>query len=232
MNNKLHSQLLVCGGMEIRAVIFDFDGVIAETEHIHIQAEKQTMLKYGVKISEDELHEFTGTTARYMFTELIRRYGLSTTYDEIFNEKDKTMFKLLENDVQPTRGVIELLWRLKKKNIKLGIGSSSHRKLITYVLKKLEIENLFEAVIGAEDITYGKPNPEIFLKCARMLGTDPAQCLVVEDAALGLQAAKAAGMICLGYRNPHSGKQDLAKADFVTDDFTKLDIEKLVLHRK
>ena len=218
--------------MPIRAVIFDFDGVIAETEHTHIRAEKETMLKYGIKISEDELHEFTGTTAKHMFTELIRRYDLNTSFDEIFNEKEKIMFKLLETDVQPTKGVIELLWKLKGKKMKLGIGSSSHRRLITYVLKKLEIENLFEAVVGAEDITYGKPNPEIFLKCARMLGTDPAQCLVVEDAALGLQAARAAGMICLGYRNPHSGKQDLAKADFVTDDFTRLDIEKLVLHQK
>jgi len=218
--------------MPIRAVIFDFDGVIAETEHIHIQAEKQTMLKYGVKISEEELHEFTGTTARYMLTELIKRYMLNTTFDEIFNEKEKIMFRLLEKDVQPTKGIIELIRRLRKRNIKLGIGSSSHRKLITYVLKKLKIENLFDAVIAAEDITFGKPNPEIFLKCARTLGTEPAQCLVVEDAALGLKAAKAAGMMCLGYRNPHSGKQDLTEADFVTDDFTKLDIEKLVLKQK
>lgn len=218
--------------MPIRAVIFDFDGVIAETEHIHIQAEQQTMLKYSVNISENELHEFTGTTAKHMFMELIKRYKLNTSFDEIFNEKEKIMFKLLQTDVQPTKGVIELLRNLKMKNKKLGIGSSSHRRLITYVLKKLKIESLFDAVIAAEDITHGKPNPEVFLKCARMLGTEPTQCLVVEDAALGLQAAKAAGMFCLGYRNPHSGKQDLTQADYVTDDFTKLDIEKLIAPRK
>jgi beta-phosphoglucomutase-like phosphatase (HAD superfamily) len=113
--------------------------------------------------------------------------------------------------------------------MKLGIGSSSHRKLITYVLKKLEIENLFEAVIGAEDITCGKPNPEIFLMCAKTLNANPVECLVVEDAKLGVEAAKTAEMKCLGYRNPSSGKQDLSKADLITDDLSKLDIQKLLL---
>jgi beta-phosphoglucomutase family hydrolase len=216
------------GGMMIIAVIFDMDGVIAETERVHIKAEKQTMLKYGIKISEEELHRYTGTTAKSMFTDLIRKYKLDTTFDKIFNEKEKILFKLLENNVQPTKGIIELLHKLKEMNIKLGIASSSHKRLVEYIVRKLKIAHFFDSVVSAEDIINSKPNPEIFLESAKRLKLNPAECLVVEDSKLGIDAAKKAGMKCLGYRNPSSGSQDLSKADFVTDDFSKMDILRLL----
>jgi beta-phosphoglucomutase family hydrolase len=211
-----------------KAVIFDMDGVIAETEHAHIVAEKQTMLKYGIEISEDELHEYTGTTAKVMFTSLIEKYKLNTTFDRIFKEKEEILFKLLEEDVHPTKGVIDLLHKLKKMKIKLAVASSSHKRMIEYVLKKLKIIDLFDSIVGAEDIDRSKPDPEIFLVSAKRLNVKPKECIVVEDSKLGVEAAKKAGMKCLGYVNPSSGKQDLSKADFVADDFCKLDIQKLL----
>jgi beta-phosphoglucomutase family hydrolase len=213
----------------IKAVLFDMDGVLAETENVHIEAEKQTMLKYGVQITEDELHRYTGTTAKQMFTQLIAKYKLDTTFKRIFNEKEKIMFKLLEMDTHPVKGVIELLHKLKEKHVKLAVASSSHRRLVQYVLRKLEITKLFDSIITAEDVAHGKPNPEIFLKSAKMLKVKPAECLVVEDAEMGVEAAKGAGMKCLGYKNPHSGNQDLSKADIVTDDFSSLDVQELLL---
>jgi beta-phosphoglucomutase family hydrolase len=212
----------------IRAVLFDMDGVIAETEHVHVEAEKQTMLKYGVQITEDELHRYTGTTAKQMFMELIAKYKLDTTFEKIFNEKEEIMFRLLEMDTQPVKGVIELLCKLKEKHVKLAVASSSHRRLVQYVLRKLEITELFDSIISAEDVTHGKPDPEIFLMSAKRLNVSPAECLVIEDAKLGVEAAKEAGMKCLGYRNPHSGNQDLSKADIVTDDFSSLDVQELL----
>ncbi|MGB8779836.1 MAG: HAD family phosphatase [Candidatus Bathyarchaeia archaeon] len=212
----------------IKAVLFDMDGVIAETEHVHVEAEKQTLLKYGVQITEDELHRYTGTTAKQMFMELIAKYKLDTTFEQIFNEKEEIMFKLLEMDAQPVKGVIELICELKKKHVKLAVASSSHRRLVQYVLRKLEITRLFDSIISAEDVAHGKPDPEIFLMSAKRLKVSPAECLVVEDARLGVEAAKEAGMKCLGYRNPHSGNQDLSKADIVTDDFSSLDVQKLL----
>jgi HAD superfamily hydrolase (TIGR01509 family) len=202
--------------------------VIAETEHVHIEAEKQTMLKYGVQITEDELHRYTGTTAKEMFTELIAKYRLDTTFETIFNEKEQVMFRLLETNTRPVKGVIELLYKLKEKHVKLAVASSSHKRLVQYVLSKLGVTELFDSVISAEDIEHGKPDPEVFLKSAKMLKVSPAECLVVEDAELGVQAARAAGMKCLGYKNPHSGNQDLSKADIVTDDFSSIDAQELV----
>jgi beta-phosphoglucomutase family hydrolase len=212
----------------IKAVLFDMDGVIAETEHVHIEAEKQTMLKYGVQITEDELHRYTGMTAKQMFTGLIAKYKLDTTIEKIFNEKEQIMFRLLETDAQPVKGVIELLHKLKEKQVKLAVASSSHRRLVQYVLRKLEITEVFDSIISAEDVEHGKPDPEIFLKSAKRLNVSPAECLVVEDAELGVEAAIAAGMKCLGYKNPHSGNQDLSKADIVTDDFSNVDVQELL----
>jgi beta-phosphoglucomutase family hydrolase len=212
----------------IRAVIFDMDGVIVESEHLHIKAEQQTMLKHGVRISAEELHTYTGTTAEFMFTELIKKYKLNTTFERVFDEKEVFMFELLEKETRPTKGVIELLKKLKRKGIKLGIASSSHRKLIEYILRRLDIVRLFDFVVSAEDIAHSKPNPEIFLRSAGGLRVEPVECLVVEDAKLGVEAAKNAGMRVVGYRNPNSGDQDLSRADMIVDDFAKLSVEDML----
>jgi len=212
----------------IKAVIFDLDGVMVDSERVHIEAEKQTMLKYGVRISSEELRRYTGTTARFMFTELVEKYKLNTTFEKIFSEKEEILFKLMEKDVQPTKGIIELLEKLKRENIKLAIASSSHKRLITYVLEKLNIVDLFDSIVSSEDVIYGKPNPEIFLRAANELNVNPVECSVIEDSKLGVEAAKSAGMKCVGYRNPDSGNQDLSKADVVIDNFSALNLRELL----
>ena len=212
----------------IKAVIFDLDGVIVESENAHIEAERQVFLKHNLVISAEELHRYTGTTAKVMFTELIAKYRLATTFEEINHQKEKILLKLLEQDAEPTRGVLSLMRELKRRDIRLAIGSSSTRKLIDYVLTKLNIKCLFDCILAAEDVEHSKPNPEIFFRAATKLGVSPDLCLVIEDAKLGVEAAKSAGMKCIGYRNPHSGNQDLSKADITTDDFSKLDIEKMI----
>jgi HAD superfamily hydrolase (TIGR01509 family) len=177
----------------IRAVIFDMDGVIVESEHIHIEAEQQTMLKHGVRISAEELHAYTGTTAEFMFTELIRNYRLNTTFERIFNEKEEILFRLLEKETRPTKGVIVLLKKLKQKGIRLAIASSSDRKLIEYILRRLDIGRLFDFVVSAEDIAHSKPNPEIFLKSARGLKVKPVSVWLWKTRSLALRQRRAQG---------------------------------------
>jgi beta-phosphoglucomutase family hydrolase len=212
----------------IKAVIFDLDGVIVESENAHIEAEKQTFLKYNVLMSTEELHRYTGTTAKEMFTQLIAKYKLNTTFEEINSQKEKILFRLLEQDAEPTKGVLSFMQELKRRGIRLAVGSSSPRKLADYVLKKLNIAGSFDCIITVEDVEHSKPNPETFLKAAKELKLSPSQCLVIEDAKLGIEAAKGAGMKCIGYKNPHSGNQNLSKADIIIDDFSKLDIDKII----
>ena len=212
----------------IKAVIFDLDGVMVESEDAHIEAEKQTFLKFGLRISSEELHNYTGTTAKVMFTDLIAKYKLMTTFEEINRQKEKLLLKFLRQDAEPTKGVLDLVKKLKKKGVQLAIASSSPKKLVDYVLDKLAVRGFFHVVLTAENVEHSKPNPEIFLKAAEKLGVKPSQCLVVEDAKLGVAAAKQAGMKCIGYRNPHSGNQDLSEADIVIDDFTKISVEEVL----
>jgi beta-phosphoglucomutase family hydrolase len=212
----------------IKAVIFDMDGVIVDSEPMHIEAEKQTLLKYGVKITTAELRTYTGTTAEFEFNDLIRKYKLNTTANTLFNEKEDILFRLLEERTEPTKGVIDLIKNLKQHGFKLGIATSGHRKLARYYLDKLGIEPLFDTVVCAEDIARSKPDPEIFLKAAQRLGAEPTECIVIEDAKLGIEAATRAGMKCIGYSNPNSGNQDLSKANWVVSDFTKLDLQRLL----
>lgn len=180
-------------------------------------------------MSTEELHRYTGTTAKEMFTQLIAKYKLNTTFEEINSQKEKILFKLLEQDAEPTKGVLSFMQELKRRGIRLAVGSSSPRKLADYVLKKLDIARSFDCIITVEDVEHSKPNPETFLKAAKELKLSPSQCLVIEDAKLGIEAAKGAGMKCIGYKNPHSGNQNLSKADIITDDFSKLDIDKIIV---
>ncbi len=205
------------------------DGVIVDSEPMHIEAEKQTLLKHGVKITTEELRSYTGTTAEFEFNDLIRKYKLKTTVDSLFREKERILFRLLEEKTQPTKGVINLIRNLKQQGLKLGIATSGHRKLAHYYLDRLGIKQLFDAIVCSEDITHSKPDPEIFLKAAKKLGVDPVECVVIEDAKLGIEAATRAGMKRIGYRNPNSGNQDLSKADLIVRDFTKLDIESILV---
>ena len=212
----------------VKAVIFDMDGVIIDSEHLHNDAEKKVMLKYGVSISSEELQNYTGMTDEFMFKDLIKTYDLNASYIELYSLKEKILIGLFQESVQPIRGVIEFLKELKQKNIKLAIGSSSHRKLINLSLKKFNILNMFDVIVSVEDVTHSKPNPELFLKAASMLSLKPMDCAVVEDAKSGVEAAKNAGMKCIGYKNPNSGDQDLTNADIIIDAFSKLDLNVLL----
>lgn len=212
----------------IKGVIFDLDGVIVESEDAHIEAEKQTFQKHNVLVSAEELHRYTGTTAKEMFTQLIAKYKLNTAFEEINSQKEKILFRLLKQDAEPTKGVLRFMQELKQRGIRLAVGSSSPKRIADYILKKLDIVNLLDCIVTAEDVEHSKPSPETFLKAAIQLGLSPSQCLVIEDARLGVEAAKSAGMKCIGYRNPHSGNQDLSKADIITADFSKLNIDKII----
>ena len=204
------------------------DGVIVQSEEAHIQAEKQIMLKRGVTISTEELHLYTGSTAKYMFSRLKENYGLKNSVEDLEMEKEDLLLKLMQRDMKPTEGVIPLIRQLKQRGVKLALASGSSRRVIDHVLCGLEIRSFFDAIVGAEDVSKSKPDPEVFVEAAARLKIKPEECLVVEDANLGVLAAKRAGMKCVGYRNPESGEQDLSAANITIDSFIDLDVDQLL----
>jgi len=200
----------------MKAVIFDMDGVIVDSEPIHFESDKMTMKHYGKEISDEELNNYVGISNPEMWTDFKEKYRLSATLEEIL-EKQISFKKILigSKRLEPIDGIRELLCKLKSGAIKIGLASSSSRELIELILNNIGIKESFEVIISAEDVQKSKPAPDIFLAASERLGLDPSTCLVIEDSRHGVKASKLAGMKCIGFRNPHSGSQDLSSADAV-----------------
>jgi HAD superfamily hydrolase (TIGR01509 family) len=120
--------------------------------------------------------------------------------------------------LRPIDNALELIGFLKKAGFRLALATSSYTEYAQLVLEKLGIDSVFDKMVTGNDVSKGKPDPEIFLKAAEQLGVLPEECMVIEDSGFGVQAAKKAGMFCFGFRSPNSMNQDLSMADRIVDD--------------
>src|SRR3989344_1234111 len=179
----------------MKAVIFDLDGVIVDSMGLHDHLTTTMLKRYGIKITEKELNEkYAGVSSREIFKLLLKHKNLD--FDFLYEKKcKKTM--ILAKKIQPIPGAIPLIKELKKNGFKLGIGSSSKRSFIQFILKHFNLTSYFETFIGIEDVKKGKPDPEIFLLTAKKLQVLPRYCTVIEDGKAGMLAAKKAKMKCI-----------------------------------
>lgn len=211
--------------MGIRAVIFDLDGVLIDTEPLHALADKRILRESGILPAEDYFDRFVGWTNKAMWEQIKKEYPLKLGYEELTGRQMMLKLNLLqEMHYEPVSGIPELLESLKMMHIPLAIASSSPRKFIEAVIKKIRIRKYFTVWISGDEVERSKPEPDIFLKVAELLKMNASDCLVIEDSESGTIAAKRAGMKCIGYRNKNSGQQDLSKADLIVDTINKADI--------
>jgi HAD superfamily hydrolase (TIGR01509 family) len=125
-------------------------------------------------------------------------------------------------------GIVELLEYLNKSDIKTALASSSSIEVINIFISKVGLGHYFQQTISGDSVKRGKPDPDIFIHAAKELQEEPEDCIVIEDSANGVKAAKLAGMKCVGFRNANSGDQDLTLADMVIDDFREVNLEIIV----
>jgi beta-phosphoglucomutase-like phosphatase (HAD superfamily) len=204
----------------ISTIIFDMDGVLIDSEPIHLQIEQQQFRDLGLVLSPAEHLRYVGTSANNMWQQLNERYHLQTSVaDRVAEGSARFLAHLRQHraEVRPVAGVSELIAKLLALGKQLVLASSAPRQNIELVLEVLGLAACFPVRVSGQELPLSKPHPEIFLRAAQLAGATPAQCTVIEDAANGVAAAKAAGMRCLAYRNPHSGPQDLAQADRIVD---------------
>lgn len=213
------------GEKKMKAVIFDMDGVLVDSQPYHFKADIDTMAEYGV-IKDQKFYEaFAGTLTDNRMRTLRDMFGLDVPAEELIEKREKMILDIMANeDIKPVSGIPELLRSIKALGLKTAVASSSGIELIKLVLDRLGIAVYFDSITSGNDVKMGKPSPDIFLLAAERIGAEPSECLVVEDSENGVRAAKAAGMTALGYVNPTSGNQCLDMADAVTDDFRKVDI--------
>jgi len=189
----------------IKALLFDLDGVIVSTEKNHFEAWRETASKLGIPFSEHDNEALKGVN-RVDSLKQILKLGNKTVSAEEF--ESLLVFKndmyldsittLSKDDLLP--GVHSLLLQAKSMGVKIGLGSSS--KNAPMILTRLGITDLFDVIIDGNGVTHPKPNPEVFLNGAKILGLAPSDCLVFEDASSGVAAAKAGGFIAIGVGNP------------------------------
>jgi HAD superfamily hydrolase (TIGR01509 family) len=212
-----------------RAVIFDMDGVIIDSEPFHWEVNNRLFKSLEIHVSDEEYRRYIGVSNIAMWTAIKRNHGLPQSVKELAALQVKGNIDFMQTEhVDPVDGVIDLLAGLKNAGALIALASSSPYQIIGMVLDMFNIEKLFDVVVSGEDFEKGKPSPDIFLKTAAMLGVLPGQCIVIEDATHGVHAAKAAGMKCIGFANANSPGQDLSKADLIVGDFRALSIERLL----
>jgi HAD superfamily hydrolase (TIGR01509 family) len=200
----------------IRAVIFDMDGVIVDSEPYSMQALLDILRQYGVEPTEDDLRRSYGRRVRDDFVDYFSRYGVTADVNIAIAHKHARYYHLAAGHLQPFPGVMLLLKRLHDHGYRLALASSGDRVKVAFGMQALGLNGTFEAIVSGDDVTNSKPDPEIYLTAAQRIGVSAAECMAIEDAPAGIEAAKRAGMCCMAVTNSVAREQ-LQKADLIVD---------------
>ena len=214
----------------IKAVIFDFDGVIVDSEPLHLRAFQRTAETLGLKLSPaDYYSRYLACDDKTFFRKFLEdngRQGAEREIVRLVEEKGICFEEMMGESIRIFPGVVEFLEAIRGK-FHTAIGSGALTGEINLILEKKGLSGFFGFVIGADDTENPKPSPEVYLKCLERLRRDcdsaitAAQCVVFEDSPHGVLAAKRAGMKCVGITNSCDGKE-LELADRVTESFFEI----------
>lgn len=179
----------------VKAVIFDMDGVLFNTEQIYLDVWTKVFHKYGYKMTKEVYCEVIGTGRENVKKVFMKEFGEDIPIEEMYKEKDELLFRELKKSVPLKEGAYELLKYLKNQNYKLALGTSALRERMENQLRKANFIDIFDTVVCREDVKETKPNPETFLRASEKLGVEPNECVVIEDSSAGIIAAYKGGMI-------------------------------------
>jgi HAD superfamily hydrolase (TIGR01509 family) len=211
------------------AVIFDMDGVLIDSEPIHVQIEKNLFLRLGIEVSDAVHRSYMGASNEFMYSDLRSRFKLSETIKQLI-ERDELYrsdyFKGLDS-IALNKGIIHLINDIKAAGLKMAVATSSSAKIADILLNKCGIVSLFDAIVTTEEAGKSKPSPEVYLLAAQRLGVSPCDCIVFEDSPNGLKAAQSAGMFCVVIQSDLQILQELTKADFFINSFCQITVGQL-----
>lgn len=208
----------------IKAIIFDMDGVLVDSEPLHVTFEKQQFALNNLNISDEEHHRYMGVASDVMWQDISATHTLTKPVDEIIHESRELCIRyfsaLPEIPVMP--GLIDLLEELSLNNIPMAVASSSLPEVIDLILEKTGLKKYFRVIVSSQEAGKSKPEPDVFLLAAKKLEISPKDCLVIEDSANGINAAHAAGMSCIAYQGPGANPASQKEADAVVKSYAQL----------
>jgi beta-phosphoglucomutase family hydrolase len=198
----------------IKAVIFDMDGLMIDSEPFHYQAFAKVLQAYGKQLTEETFNSlYPGISDIDQANDMVQRYDLPVSPEQLAAEKQTAYYALLEETITPKPGLMSLLQYLQEQNYLMAIASSSSLEEIQRVVDGLHIAPYITTICSAEEVAHGKPAPDIFLLAASRLGVDPSECLVLEDAPSGIWAAKDASMLRYAIPSEQTKDQNFAGAN-------------------
>ena len=202
----------------LQAVIFDMDGVLADSEPLYLAGINQVLEAYGVELTPAENEETIGTTVEVTWGKVIERFSLPPeAYEECVRRYDHAMETLLREPQEPLPGVRPLLAELRRRGTPYALASSAWPNWIASLLAATSLEDSFDVIVSRTMVEHGKPAPDIFLYSAERLGVAPERCIVLEDTPTGIAAAKAAGMYAVQMRAASTAFPPLPEADLVLE---------------
>jgi len=211
------------------AVIFDMDGVLIDSEPIHVTIEKKLFSKLGIEVTDDVHRSYMGASNDYMYTDLRLRFKLPESVKELMVQDElfrSDYFNRLET-IPVNDGLISLLSQMKAAGLKLAVATSSSPEIVNILLNKCEIAHFFDAIVTTSEAGKSKPSPDVYLLAAKKIGVLPENCIVFEDSPNGLLAAKSAGMYCIVIQSNSELIQQLSGADYLIQSFTAITLTKL-----
>lgn len=186
----------------IKAIIFDMDGVLLDSEPLHMAAMNMVLAPLGHAVAAEEYVRYIGDSSENTWQGIAVARGLADPVASYMARYDEAVVAVVVAQAAPMPGLLPLLADLQTAGVPLAVGSTSSRRWVEASLAAIGVRAAFAAVVSAEEVAHGKPAPDIFLRAAALLGVPPAACVVLEDSPRGLQAARAAGMFAVALRRP------------------------------
>jgi 2-haloalkanoic acid dehalogenase type II len=208
----------------VRAVVFDCDGTLVDSEPLSAEAWRSELARHGYSLQQEDLDEVRGKTYADVHEFFARRVEGLPAADEFWTRFSGTLFELFESRLTPFEDAVATARELRERGVRVAIASSSPRERLDATLRAAGLEDLFEVTVAGDEVERGKPAPDLFLAAAERLGVPPEECVAVEDAPSGVEAALAAGMKVVAVaREP--GHRDELDCETVVEELTAAVVE-------
>jgi HAD superfamily hydrolase (TIGR01509 family) len=216
----------------LKAVLFDMDGVIVDTEPLHHKAYKFMFSEVGIKVSDVMYEGFTGQSTHAICSFLCTHFNLELEPQELVQIKRNYFTKLFfdDDDLKLLDGVEKLINNYFDHGLTLVVASSASMFTINNVMKRFKLDRFFSNKLSGADLKASKPHPEIFINAAKAANALANECFVIEDSTNGIRAAHKAGIYCVAYKSEHSKNQDYTLADMLISDYKEITFERM--HKK
>ena len=202
---------------EIRAVVFDLDGLMLNTEDVFELAGRQLLERRGLEMTDHIRHSMLGRRPVDAFNALKSLTGMQDRIEDLMQETKELFESIAENSLATMPGLHRVLELIESRELPRAVATSSPRSYMTHLLQRFELLHRFHFTLTAEDVTHGKPHPEIYLMAARMLNVLPGEMLVLEDSETGTRAAAAAGAFVVSVPNRHTAVGDFSMSRLKID---------------